>query len=524
MISGCGSPTEGISELVDWFIQPLVPLIPSFVKDTNDFLEKIRALGPLAPEALLVTVDVTALYPSIPHHDGIESLSVHLRKSHFPSATINAICKLTQSVLSKNVFEFDTKLYLQTLGTAIGTKMAPSYANIFMAVLEEDFLAKSHLKPQIWLRYIDDVFMIWNHGVDQLHAFLEFINNQRPTIKFTHEFSPTKVNFLDVTVILDENRRLRTDLYSKPTDSHQYLHNTSCHPGHIKKSIAFSQAIRIKRICSDRETTHLRCDELAENLHRRGHSRGKVRKEIGRALARNESAVTQPPIRDRVPLVITFHPGLPDISAVLKKYQPLLHQSEQMLEAVPDLPVVSFRNPPNLRKKLVRAKLNTHGSETLDFNQACEPCGDRRCSLCDLMVSTDSIRSKENGKLFPLKARGGSCKSSFCIYCIFCPTCNLQYVGSTVKLRTRLNQHKSSLRLYSKSGRQRNDCWRLYEHLSFHSPNKFLFTILEVLSSETDLRNVETRWIWKLDTVYPKGLNIDDGFRVQARKSRARTK
>ncbi|KAJ8035458.1 hypothetical protein HOLleu_22696 [Holothuria leucospilota] len=195
-----------------------------------------------------------------------------------------------------------------------------------------------------------------------------------------------------------------------------------------------------------------------------------------------------------------------------------------MLEAVPDLPVVSFRNPPNLRKKLVRAKLKTQVNETSDFNQACKPCGDRRCSLCDLMVSTVSIRSKENGKLFSLKDRGGTCMSSFCIYCIFCSTCNLQYVGSTVKLRTRLNQRKSSLRLYLNSGRQRNDCWRLYEHLGFHSPQKFSFTILEVLSCETDLRNVETRWIWKLDTVYPKGLNIGDGFRVQARKSRVRTK
>lgn len=112
-----------------------------------------------------------------------------------------------------------------------------------------------------------------------------------------------------------------------------------------------------------------------------------------------------------------------------------------MLEAVPDLPVVSLHNPPNLRKKLVHAKLKTHVSETLDFNQAYKPCDDKRCSLCDLMVSTDSIRSKVNGKLFPLKARGGTCKSSFCIYCIFCPPCHLQYVGSTVKLRTPLNRH-----------------------------------------------------------------------------------
>lgn len=152
----------------------------------------------------------------------------------------------------------------------------------------------------------------------------------------------------------------------------------------------------------------------------RGHSRGKVRKEIDRALTRYETVVPQPPIRDRVPLVLSI-PGCLTFLLFKKKiqkkppkYQPFLHQSEQMLEAVPDLPVVSFRNPPNLRKKLVRAKLKTHVSETVDFNQACKPCGDKRCSLC----GTVSIRSKENGKLFPLKARGGTFKSSFCIYCI----------------------------------------------------------------------------------------------------------
>ncbi|KAJ8026397.1 hypothetical protein HOLleu_34224 [Holothuria leucospilota] len=103
VISCCGSPTEGISELVDWFIQPLVSSIPSYVKDTNDFLVKIRALGPLAPNSLLVTVDVSALYPSIPHKDGIRNLSLayYLDKSHFPRESVNAICKLTESLLSK---------------------------------------------------------------------------------------------------------------------------------------------------------------------------------------------------------------------------------------------------------------------------------------------------------------------------------------------------------------------------------------------------------------------------------------
>ena len=50
------------------------------------------------------------------------------------------------------------------------------------------------------------------------------------------------------------------------------------------------------------------------------------------------------------PLVIDYHPGLPNITGILRKYQPLLHRSETMRSAVPDVPIVTFRHPPNLRK------------------------------------------------------------------------------------------------------------------------------------------------------------------------------
>ena len=49
-------------------------------------------------------------------------------------------------------------------GTAIGTKMAPSYAILFMDALERGILDGSELKPSVWWRYIDDVFLIWEHG------------------------------------------------------------------------------------------------------------------------------------------------------------------------------------------------------------------------------------------------------------------------------------------------------------------------------------------------------------------------
>ena len=64
----------------------------------------------------------------------------------------------------------------------MGTKMAPVYANIYMAVLEEDFLSKCTLQPWMYLRYIDDIFMIWPHGENDLATFHEAFNKHNPNI------------------------------------------------------------------------------------------------------------------------------------------------------------------------------------------------------------------------------------------------------------------------------------------------------------------------------------------------------
>ena len=61
--------------------------------------------------------------------------------------------------LENNAFEFDGPVYRQKFGTAIGTRFAPAYANLFMAEFERKLLEGTFDKPMVWLRYIDDVFL-----------------------------------------------------------------------------------------------------------------------------------------------------------------------------------------------------------------------------------------------------------------------------------------------------------------------------------------------------------------------------
>ena len=94
----------------------------------------------------------------------------------------------------------------------------------FMGDLEQNLLAQSPLKPLVWWRYIDDIFMIWPHGKEKLNEFVNLLNSSHETIKFTHEVSPSKINFLDVTVLL-HNNDITTDLLSCSSDNLVYMIN-----------------------------------------------------------------------------------------------------------------------------------------------------------------------------------------------------------------------------------------------------------------------------------------------------------
>ena len=103
-------------------------------------------------------------------------------------------------------------------------------------------------------------FSFGSSGEEKLKSFIDIINKMHPTIKFTADWSKTAINFLDVTVSIAEGV-IKTDLYVKPTDSHQYLLSSSCHPLNYKKGIPYSQALKLNRICSNNEFFDKRCND-----------------------------------------------------------------------------------------------------------------------------------------------------------------------------------------------------------------------------------------------------------------------
>ncbi len=116
----------------------------------------------------------------------------------------------------------------------MGTRTAPSYVNLFMANLEEQLLSKYPTKPLLWLRYIDDILVVWDGDQERLKQFVRYLNNAHPTIKFTYECSSTTVDFLDLTLYkgprFQSENRLDTKPFFKTTNKFQYLEYNSAHP------------------------------------------------------------------------------------------------------------------------------------------------------------------------------------------------------------------------------------------------------------------------------------------------------
>ena len=142
-------------------------------------------------------------------------------------------------ILKENSFQFNGKNYLQIHGTAMGTKMAVAFANIFMANTETQILSNSVTKPTIWKRYIDDISSLWNVSKPDIDKVIEQANSHHPTIKFTAEISNTEITFLDTVVYKGKRFRdtsfLDIKTHFKPTETFQYTHFSSSHPSGVKK-------------------------------------------------------------------------------------------------------------------------------------------------------------------------------------------------------------------------------------------------------------------------------------------------
>ena len=188
VISSVDCHTSNISRYVDYHI-------PSYKKDTNDFIKKTKDLE-VPKGAILVSLDVKALYINIPNSESIAAVKRAYDKYKKKTVPTKVLATFLGLILTLNNFIFNSKLYLQIKGCAMGTICAPVYANIFMVYFEEKFIYPLiDAKTLLYLRFIDDIFMIWAKSEKDLIEFLNELNTKHTSIKFEFKYSKQSQSF-----------------------------------------------------------------------------------------------------------------------------------------------------------------------------------------------------------------------------------------------------------------------------------------------------------------------------------------
>lgn len=302
----------------------------------------------------------------------------------------------------------------------MGTRMAPSFANLFMGLLEKSFLESQTLKPFKWLRFIDDIFLIWQHGMDSLLSFLNNLN-LFSSLKFTWTISHESLTFLDVDVFLSNNS-LNTKIHIKNTNSMQYLHYNSCHPMHIKRSVPKSLALRAKNLCSNQVDFNNYISKLSNALSSRGYPEKLINHQV------NKQKNSESSVNSTDPKLITrYFPGLHKLNRILKVAYPILQSNQETSSLFSKAPKVIFSKPPNLQNILSRPKFNFTSPQISE----CKPCETTRCGTCKILEPAKTFVSSSTSKEYPIRG-SMNCNSANVIYQLTCKKCPKDYIGKTI--------------------------------------------------------------------------------------------
>ncbi|CAJ0951440.1 unnamed protein product [Ranitomeya imitator] len=164
IVTSTNSILSPLAIFLEKVLTPIIQKTDSFILDTGAFFSVIQGIHTIPLDSILVTLDVKDLYTSIPHNEGINSTSRLLRSTEMDGDQVDLCIDLVRLILTSNFFLFQDNFYLQIRGTAMGSNVAPQYANAYMADFEENIIYKQALFREnviVWKRYIDDVFCIW---------------------------------------------------------------------------------------------------------------------------------------------------------------------------------------------------------------------------------------------------------------------------------------------------------------------------------------------------------------------------
>ena len=500
IVSACSCPTELISSYLDKIMAPIVKTLPTYIKDTNHALAIFRDFNFANENKFIFTMDITSLYTVIPNNEGLQALKHFFDQRTTKEPSTQTLLRLAELVLTLNCFSFSGNFYKQINGVAMGTKMGPSYANLFVGYIENQLFSQyTGPIPELFGRYIDDCFGAASCSKDELNQFITFVNSFHPALKFTWEISESSIAFLDINVSINDNS-LSTSVHYKPTDSHSYLLHSSSHPPHVKNSIPYSQFLRLRRLCSDDSDFTTKSDEMCKFFKDRGYPDSAVitgRDRVQQIEQQTALQTSQRSKEERIPFTLTYHPQNHVIKNIILTNFKLLQDDPETGRIFSQPPLVSFKRDKNLGNFLVKSSLKT------DEQPGSFKCSRTRCNTCPFIHNTVNI----SGPKRSIKVTDRfDCTSSNVIYCITCTLCKMLYIGETGRrLGDRFREH---LRDVKNNDNDASKPVSKHFNLPGHSFENMVVCGLRLHLGNTESRKTsEQKFIFQIGTLAPHGIN-----------------
>lgn len=479
IVSGNNGPTERISAFIDFFLQPTMGKINAYLKNSYELIDSLKET-PIYEHTLLCTMDVSSLYTNIPQREGTQACLNLLEELDLLPMPRQYLEHLFLIVLQYNVFSFGNHVFRQIQGTAMGTKMAPAYANIFMHYLEQNFIATQPLTPLVYKRYIDDIIIIWNHTKQQLDSFIQNFNRFHPKIKFTFTISDTETIFLDLKITKTNQNTLSFSTHFKETNRFEYIQYSSAHPTATKHGIMKGEITRINRTTtalSDRQSIK---KKITKHFEDRGYPTHTINTSDAQTIATT--------IGNRPIFKTTFYPQIIKPQKSLLKHWDLISKDPTLKTIFTETPLICFKTNKKINRSLIRAK--TQGTPTIiastPFNITAPSrilkCQKPGCPACRLLISSHNFKRK-----IYLPIRSFNCSSTNIIYAIVCTSCNF----------TRVNTSDHSLRHICAVHTKALDLSYKKNTLPYcHFKHNHAIKILPIIEATTQQANRYTRY-WR---------------------------